>query len=535
VSKTATSYLEINILANMILNEIVSTLHIKKAAFFLKDNLSHEFRLIAHHNLGKNVNYRLSPRHLIADHLEKTGDALSSREINLLPQFKSLSESERYILEEIGAELFIPLKVQGNLVGILAVGQKRSEQAYSNNDKSTIITLANQTAVAIENARLYTAEQTRRKEMDSLYTLSRELVATDAMRSVLDKVVSHSLESIHVTFARILLRDDTWTYTCHAIHPVYGLEYDLRLGKKEPEKLYRYYERAFASEEPLVLDRSKMTLTFDEISGLYLSHVQSLCICPLRIGEEPIGVLILGERRHANREPFDSEKIRLAKAIADQASSAIQRARLHDQMEENFVQTIVALANAIDARDSYTGDHSERLAKLATATAEKLGCTPDEIQAINWGMHLHDIGKIGTPDEILQKPGPLNHEEWLIIQRHPVIGADIIAPVKKLKNVAPLILAHHEKYDGSGYPHGLKKDEIPLGARIIAIVDSYGAITDDRVYRSARSHEEAISEIQHCVGHQFDPHVAAAFFEVIEKYHQYTKSSTTGDFFSPAV
>lgn len=529
VSKTATTYLEINILANMILKEIVSTLHIKKAAFFLMDNLSREFRLIAHHNLGKNVNFRLAPDHIIASHLEKSSEALTRREINILPQFRYLLEHEKFFLDRLETELFIPLKVQGNLIGILAVGQKRSEQPYNHNDQSTIITLANQTAVAIENARLYTAEQTRRREMDALYTLSRELVATEAMRSVLEKVVSHSLESIHVTFARILLREDNWSYTCQAIHPVYGLDYDLRLGKKEPEILYRYYEQSFEGDDPLVLDRGKLTLTHEEIHGLFLMHVQSLCICPLRIGDEPIGVLLLGERRHTNREPFDAEKLRLAKAIADQASSAIQRARLHDQLEENFVQTVLALANAIDARDSYTSDHSERLAKLATATARRLGCSSDEIQAINWAMHLHDIGKIGTPDEILQKPGPLTHEEWLIIQRHPEIGANIIAPVKKLKNVAPLIMAHHERYDGTGYPRKLEKDQIPLGAKILTIVDSYGAITDDRVYRNARTHEEAIAEISRCIGRQFDPMVAEAFLDAVEEFHKDEQAQKRND------
>jgi HD-GYP domain-containing protein (c-di-GMP phosphodiesterase class II) len=193
---------------------------------------------------------------------------------------------------------------------------------------------------------------------------------------------------------------------------------------------------------------------------------------------------------------------------------------LHEQLEESFVQTVIALANAIDARDSYTSDHSERLIILATETAKLLNCNQDEILALNWAVRLHDIGKIGVPDEILQKPGPLSDEEWKLMQQHPEIGADIIAPVARLKDVAPLIRAHHERYDGTGYPNNLQKERIPLGARILSLVDSYGAITDNRVYRAARSHQEAIAEINNCIGTQFDPKVASIFLNVVDEFYQ---------------
>ncbi len=520
VSRSAASFLEINMLANMILDELMSTLHIEKAAFFLKENPDQDYRLITHRNLGSNTNIRLKPDHPLIMRLNLSNQVITRRDIRLLPDVFSSDDPENDILKGINAELYVPLKVQGNLIGILTVGEKKSEQPYSQDDQETVIALANQTAIAIENARLYKVEQTRRKEMDSLYTLSSELVATDDIHTVLDRVVEHVLESIHVTFARILIRDDEWSYTCRAIQPVAGLDYDLRLGEKDPSILYPYYEKVLDSKSPVVLEAHKSNLTPEESSALYLEHVHSLCICPLRIGETPIGILVLGERRHANREPFDVDKLRLAASIADQASSAIQRARLHDQLEESFFQTVIALANAIDARDSYTSDHSKRLIILATCTARKLGCSTDEIKAINWAMRLHDIGKIGIPDEILRKPGKLTDEEWMQIKKHPEIGANILAPVKRLQNVAPIVRAHHERYDGNGYPARLKGDAIPLGARILAIADSYGAITDERVYRKARTHEEAIEEIKRCTGSQFDPLVTEAFLEVVDLYYQ---------------
>lgn len=521
ISRTATTFLEVNMLANMILDEISTTMSIKRSAFFLKDKHSNEFRLIVHRNLGKNTNIRLSSDHPIVLELNISDKAICKRDTEILPQFKSLWEEERSVLEKIDAELYIPLRSQGGLIGILAVGKKRADKPYSQDEQSTLTTLGNQVAVAIENARLYTNEQTRRKELDSLYSLSRKLIATDEMDKVLQLIVEHALESIHVTFTRILLRNEDGIFICRATHPVVGLNFNLGVGKADSETAYRHYEKALQSGKPLVLDRNRMTLSYGERKSLFMDMVQSLCICPLRIGGESLGILIMGERRHASRESFDTDKLRLASAIADQASSAIWRARLHEQLEESFVQTILALANALDAKDNYTSDHGERLAQLATATARRLNCSEDEIKAIDWAMRLHDIGKIGVPDEILQKRGPLTDEEWQLMKKHPEIGANIISPIKNLQPVVPLILHHHEKFNGSGYPHNLKGEKIPLGARILSIVDTYGAITDDRVYRKARSHSEAILEIERCTGTQFDPRVTSAFKEVMQDSQMY--------------
>jgi putative nucleotidyltransferase with HDIG domain len=202
-------------------------------------------------------------------------------------------------------------------------------------------------------------------------------------------------------------------------------------------------------------------------------------------------------------------------AFARQAAVALENARLYEELEDAYVQTVLALANAVDARDAYTADHSQRLAAWAEATARELGCSEEEVRAIRWAALLHDIGKIGVPDHILQKPGPLDEAEWEVIKRHPEIGAEIVAPVKKLAHVAPIIRAHQERWDGAGYPDGLRGEEIPLGARILAVVDAYGAIIDERPYKKARSHQEAVAELRRCAGTQFDPQVVGAILRVL--------------------
>jgi len=236
---------------------------------------------------------------------------------------------------------------------------------------------------------------------------------------------------------------------------------------------------------------------------------------PLIAKDSLVGILAIGESRSGR--PYSKDEQAMLTTLANQTAVAIENARLYEELEDTFMQTVISLANAIDIRDTYTRNHSQEIAKLAADTARELGLSEDEVDSVYWGGLLHDIGKIGIPDSILLKPGPLTDEERKKMQYHTIAGAQIISPIQKLSHVAPFVRSSHERYDGKGYPDGLKGEEIPLGARIIAVVDAYSAITDDRVYRKARSHEEAVKELERCSGTQFDTKVLQAFLRVIEK------------------
>jgi len=175
----------------------------------------------------------------------------------------------------------------------------------------------------------------------------------------------------------------------------------------------------------------------------------------------------------------------------------------------------MALANAIEAKDSYTRGHSERLAKLAGACAERMGLSRDEAAAVRLGAILHDVGKIGIPDRILRQSMALTEDEMAWMRRHPQIGADIIGPVEGLHHVAPLIRHHHEKFDGTGYPKGLKGEDIPLGSRIISVADAFEAMVADRIYRPSLGLNKALEEIKTGRGSHFDPRVVDAFLDLI--------------------
>ncbi len=514
LSSQAASVLDLKKISDMILEETTSILHIEKAAFLLKQADNDEFLLTAQKGMGENASICFRKNHPIVLWFSDHDKPITSHDLDVSPQFKSLWGREREELKDFAKELFIPLKVKGELVGIFAVGPKRSEEGYSQDDQLTLTTLANQTAVAIENARLYTAEQHRREELGTLYEIARSLVISDDMETVSNSIALHAIESVQATFARILTKEAHGDYLCRAVYPINALENKSGSGIIEPSSIKKYYDSVINQDKALILDRDS-TLSEIEQQDLFRGSFNSLCISPLRVGEESVGLLILGETSRSSREAFDADRLKLVKAISDQSASALRRVILHEQLEDSFVQTVVALAKAIDARDTYTQDHSQRIAALADAVARRLDLDEMHVQCIHWAAILHDIGKIGVPDEILRKPGSLSGQEMDAMKLHPRIGADIVTPIKKMAHVAPIISAHHEMYDGSGYPNGLKGDQIPIGARILTVVDAYIAITDERVYHKARDHKQAIAELKKNSGGQFDPRVVEVFLEVI--------------------
>jgi putative nucleotidyltransferase with HDIG domain len=182
------------------------------------------------------------------------------------------------------------------------------------------------------------------------------------------------------------------------------------------------------------------------------------------------------------------------------------------------VEAIQALTAAASAHDGGTHDHSQRMIQLTEETARYLGRSEDEVHLMRLAALLHDIGKIGIPDAILHKPGPLTNEEWAIMRSHPEIGKTILEQTGGiLRLLSNTVVAHHERWDGTGYPSQLSGDNIPLGARILSVVDSYDAIISRRAYREPRPIEEAKAELQRCAGSQFDPQVVAAFLAVLDK------------------
>ncbi len=194
--------------------------------------------------------------------------------------------------------------------------------------------------------------------------------------------------------------------------------------------------------------------------------------------------------------------------------------KTHEMLRKNFIGTIRVLVNAIDARDKYTAGHSRRVAIYSRSIAEKMGLNSDELRIIELGSLLHDIGKLGVSDEILNKKGKLTPEEYSVVMWHPVIGDEILSALNDIDGIRDIVRHHHERWDGKGYPDNLKDGEISLNARIVAVADAFDAMTSQRPYREAMSKEEAIRRLNEGAGTQFDPEIVKVFVGLVDEVYE---------------
>jgi len=203
-------------------------------------------------------------------------------------------------------------------------------------------------------------------------------------------------------------------------------------------------------------------------------------------------------------------------------ATLIENSRLNQKVTEGYKSTIKALAASIDAKDHYTRGHSQRVTEFALLGASSLPMSSEELEILEYAGILHDIGKIGIPDSILRKPGPLTQEEWEIIRQHPEIGANIIEDIPFLEEARNLAMHHHERYDGGGYPQGLAGENIPLGSRLLAVADTFDAMTTDRAYRKALTTDDALNELRKVCGMQLCPVAVEAFISGFESTYTWT-------------
>jgi putative nucleotidyltransferase with HDIG domain len=348
------------------------------------------------------------------------------------------------------------------------------------------------------------------EKINGIYDLCRQLVSTNMLDVMLDHIVRKAVELLHVRFCRILILEPDGNFICQASCSPDAFDLSQLKWRRALPQAQAFYQRVVLSEAPVYIGQSNQ-LSAELRFALRLSYTDNLYLIPMRVNQEAIGILALGDDHRSITEAALKEKIRLGGLIADQAAGAVYRSRLSCRLEESQLQTVLALAKVMESRDAYIGGHSRKVTDIAVRISQQMGCSTPEIQMIRWAALLHDIGKVGIRDGILRKTGALSKREWQEMRRHPESGAEIVRMASNMDYVAALILAHHEHYDGSGYPNGLKREMIPFGARILAVADAFSAITDDRPYRPSRTVEEAIREIKGCSGTQFDPRVVDAF------------------------
>ncbi len=366
----------------------------------------------------------------------------------------------------------------------------------------------------LEKRRL-AAENLRLREALSLYKVSEAIAASLSLEEVIATVSDSAVNEIRADVVATWLEDGEGGYVERSVQQGAALPASLDPGRLDRNVISTRLSRG----EQLVEHGARAADLFELLPE---RAVSSIAIVPLKMRERLIGWIGVISLTASKR--FDEGQRKMLSIVASRAAAAIENARLYEDLQATFQQTIQSLARTIDKMDRYTAGHSERVARYAVALAGWLGLSEDMTEIVRHSALMHDIGKVGCVMN-LNKPGKLTQEEYEIFKKHPVYGREILDPIKFLQPVIPGVHLHHERWDGRGYPLGLAGQEIPLIARIISVADTYDAMTSDRAYRRALPHEVTVNEIIRCSSTQFDPNVSGTFTEKIEHLREEIRDS----------
>ena len=510
-------------LADEMLPAITKAIHITQAKLLFQDTSSGDFTTQfiypeAEGDLSEELRFNVD--NPITAWLEKEGIPLSLGQIDSIPEFKGLWETEKERLITSNSEFLYPIKSRGNVVGILALGKKRRGRLYSYEDVELVRGMTNQAGIIIENAQLYSQAVVRANTdgLTGLYNhrhfherLEQEIArgsrfGTTFSLIMLDLDLFKAYNDIygHLAGDKILKRIgryiDSSLRSIDLAFRYGGEEFTVILPETRLDDAYRVAERIRKTIESKTSSRA-MPITASV--GVACWPVDG--IMKEEIVSRADAALYRAKQAGRNRTFLSSDIAQPETPLIGVELEARPRA----------LSIIYALAATVDAKDHYTYGHSRKVSDYSVAIAEALDMPLDKIAILRAAGLLHDIGKVGIPDSILSKAGPLSEEEWGPVREHPQLGVEILRHIIDLVNCLPAILHHHEHYDGKGYPSGLKGDSIPVEARILAIADAYDAMTSPRSYREQLPPQQAIDELKRCAGTQFDSELVDIFCKII--------------------
>ena len=419
--------------------------------------------------------------------------------------------------EPIHAVLEVPMLYGGELVGVLTADEVgESERKFTDADERLLTLFASQAAGAIHSARLREQTERRIEQLQALHTIDRAISSSFDLHLILNTVISQTISQLGVDAVNILLFNpylQTLEYVAGQGFRTRNIEQSkLRFGEGLAGRVALTRTTIHVPD----LQQSDFTRTALLAGEGFVEYYGA----PLIAKGEIKGVLEV-----YNRSPLyiNSEWRGFLETLAGQAAITIDQTQLFDDLQRVNLELIIAYdttiegwSHAMDLRDEETEGHTRRVTEMTLELASAMGVSDDQMLHIKRGALLHDIGKMGIPDRILLKEEKLTNEEWVIMRQHPNYAHDMLQPIKYLQKALDIPYCHHEKWDGSGYPRGLKGEQIPFAARIFAIIDVWDAVTIDRPYRKAWTKRKALQYIRSQSGKHFDPNVVKAFLEVFE-------------------
>jgi len=406
----------------------------------------------------------------------------------------------------------VPLRYGSRVTGVIVISKLGLNQ-FDDDDVRLLEVLAGQASVALENARLYEQQRLEAEAAkeaaeiaNALLEASRELATAETPEDVLGRSVEVTTRVLGTERAALWIEEEGEPHDLVARASFgYPRESDPTGQRRYPSALaHKWLE----GTEPFVFESSDL----EAIDPTQPERTIRFVVAPLKLEHNRVGALTatIGDR------VLDDRQMRLLAGLAHQAKLAIESAEHYMSLERTFVSTVAALANALEAKDDYTASHARWITDMSMLVGRELELDRDALKRLELGALFHDIGKIGIPTEILQKPGPLTDEEFEIVKEHPELGEKILAPIERLEDVRPIVRACHERWDGLGYPDGKAGTDIPVEARVVLVCDAFHAMVTDRPYRARLPHAEAVRRLHESSGTQFDPTAVSAFVRLYE-------------------
>ena len=414
------------------------------------------------------------------------------------------------------SELTIPLKIEDQVIGAIDV-QSAEPNAFKTDDERRMTIFAERAALALDRGRLNEELESRLQQLTSLRTIDVAISSSMDIHLTLGILLEQVIQTLGVQAADVLIFNpvtQSFRYSTGRGFRTQALQHtDLRLGDGYAGQAAR--DRQILLIRDLPKNTGGLQRSADFRGEGFVSYVGA----PLIAKGQVKGVLEIFQR-----SPFDlsSEQRAFLETLAGQAAIAIDSGQLFENLQSSnselmmaYDETIEGWSRAMDLRDKETEGHTQRVTELTLRLAGSMGFRGEELVHIRRGALLHDIGKMGVPDDILRKPGALTDEEWGIMRKHPQFAYDMLAPIIYLRPAIDIPYCHHEKWDGTGYPRALKGEQIPLAARIFALVDVWDALCSDRPYRKAWPEDKVRSHIQEQAGKHFDPHIVEVFLKEV--------------------
>lgn len=512
---------DLNILLDTILGRVKELFQTDVAGIYLYDPEKDEVEMSAVSGYDVNVGTRLQMGEGAA------GRVAQSLEPLIVEDYRTWEgRSHKYEHVPFTSVLEVPMMYAGELIGVLGINELAPKiHIFTEDDARLLSLLASSAAGAVRNARQFQAAHRRSEQLASLHRIDQAISSSLDLRVTLNVLLGHVTQQLEVDAATVLL----YQPELQSLEFVSGQGFrtqviqatNLRRGQGHAGRVAQ--ERRVIQVSDLKQEHTGFLRSPDFLAEGFVSYVG----VPLIAKGVVTGVLEIYHRQSLNP---DSEWMTFLETLAGQAAIAIDNINLFNNLQlsnaeiiQAYDATIEGWAQALEMRDMETEGHSRRVVETTLKLARKMGIEGDKLVHIRRGAQLHDIGKMGVHDSILQKPGKLTDEEWEIMRQHPVYAFDWLSSIKYLRPALDIPYCHHEKWDGTGYPRGLKGEEIPPSARIFAVVDVWDALRSDRPYRKAWSFEKTLAYIEEQSGAHFDPKVVDAFTKLIKDNPDFDK------------